>query len=55
MMEVTEAGWRKVEGKENTATSIKEEEVRSLFNMIDKDKSGTLSLRVGNLVRHIFT
>ena len=46
LTEVAEAGWKKVEVKDNTA-SIKEDEVRSLFNMIDKDKSGSLSLRVG--------
>jgi hypothetical protein len=49
MTEVSQAGWKKVDVK--TETGIKEEEVRSLFNMIDKDKSGSLSLRVGRVLR----
>ena len=41
---MTESGWKKVESEE-----VKEEDIRALFDMIDKDKSGSLSLRVKNL------
>ena len=45
MNSLTQLGWQKVEtSKEN---DINEEDIRALFNMIDKDKSGSLSLRVG--------
>ena len=44
LSEVESAGWRKVGsgGKDG----IKEEEIKSLFDMIDKDRSGSLSVRV---------
>ena len=42
MLEVEKNGWKKVDDK----SDIKEEEIRNLFNMIDKDKSGSLSVRV---------
>ena len=44
MTEVENNGWRRygMEGMHD----INEEEIRNLFNMIDKDKSGSLSLRV---------
>ena len=45
MVEIEDAGWKQVTKTEDKS-SIKEEEVRSLFNMIDKDKSGSLSKRV---------
>ena len=45
MKEVTDAGWKKV----NNSDQIKEEDIRALFEMIDRDKSGSLSLRVSSL------
>jgi hypothetical protein len=39
---LSENGWGKCEQNEN----IKDEEIQALFNMIDKDKSGSLSMRV---------
>ena len=38
---ITEAGWKKAESE-----NVKEEDIRALFDMIDKDKSGSLSKRV---------
>lgn len=45
MLEVENAGWKKKDGG-GGMSDINEEEIRSIFNMIDKDKSGQLSLRV---------
>ena len=45
MIEIEDAGWRQV-GKTEDRSAVKEEEVRTLFNMIDKDRSGSLSKRV---------
>ena len=39
---LTEKGWNKLSNHEE----VKEVEVRALFNMIDKDNSGELSLEV---------
>ena len=47
MVEIEDAGWRQV-GKTEDKSAIKEEEVRTLFNLIDKDRSGSLSKRVRN-------
>ena len=41
MKKITEAGWKKAESE-----NVKEEDIRALFDMIDKDKSGSLSKRV---------
>ena len=41
MKAVTEAGWRKADPE-----NIKEEDIRALFDMIDRDRSGSLSKRV---------
>ena len=38
---LTDSGWKKVDTEE-----VKEEDIRALFDMIDKDRSGSLSLRV---------
>ena len=46
LAEIQGAGWRQCEQPEDRS-SIKEEEVRALFNMIDKDGSGELTKRVG--------
>ena len=43
MKEFTEAGWKQAETKDN----VDEDEIKALFDMIDKDKSGSLSMRVG--------
>ena len=49
MVEIEHAGWKQV-GKFEDKSDIKEEEVRSLFNLIDKDKSGSLSKRVTSIL-----
>ena len=43
MKKFTEAGWKQAETKDN----VDEDEIKALFDMIDKDKSGSLSMRVG--------
>ena len=45
LVEIEDAGWRQVTKSEDKS-AIKEEEVRTLFNLIDKDRSGSLSKRV---------
>ena len=45
LVEIEDAGWRQV-SKTEDKSAIKEEEVRTLFNLIDKDRSGSLSKRV---------
>ena len=42
LSEVSEKGWNKL----SNVGDIKEGEVKALFNLIDKDKSGALSLDV---------
>ena len=42
MKKFTEAGWKQVESKDN----VTEDEIRALFDLIDRDRSGSLSLRV---------
>ena len=44
MKKIVEAGWKKAEPE-----NVKEEDIRALFDMIDKDKSGSLSKRVKSL------
>ena len=46
MAQIQGAGWKQCDQPEDKS-SIKEEEVRALFNMIDKDGSGELTKRVG--------
>ena len=46
MKKMTEAGWRKAE-----VENVKEEDIRALFDLIDKDKSGSLSKRVKSKMR----
>lgn len=41
MKKITEAGWKKAESE-----NVTDEDIRALFDMIDKDKSGSLSKRV---------
>ena len=50
MGQLTEKGWNKLSSQEE----VKEVEVRTLFNLIDKDGSGELSLEV-NLIQRRFT
>ena len=45
MKEVMDAGWK----KNKNSDQIKEEDIRALFDMIDRDKSGSLSLRVSKI------
>ena len=60
MKKITESGWKKSDGD-----NIKEEDIRALFDMIDRDRSGSLSKRVisrynmicryrHNIMYHIF-
>ena len=48
MRKITEAGWKKAESE-----NVKEEDIRALFDMIDKDKSGSLSKRVKSFLEMI--
>ena len=48
MKKITESGWKKVE-----SDTVKEEDIRALFDMIDKDKSGSLSKRVKSFLEMI--
>ena len=41
MKKITEAGWKKAVSEKMT-----EKDIKALFDMIDKDKSGSLSKRV---------
>ena len=45
LSEVESAGWKK-HGNVDGKGDITEEEIKSLFNMIDRDRSGSLSVRV---------
>ena len=45
MAEIQEAGWKQCEKVEDKS-GIKEEEIKALFDMIDKDGSGSLTRRV---------
>ena len=44
MKKITEAGWKKAESE-----NVTDEDIRALFDMIDKDKSGSLSKKVKSL------
>ena len=44
MKKITESGWKKSDGE-----NIKEEDIRALFDMIDTDRSGSLSKRVNSI------
>ena len=44
MESLTENGWNRYD--KNAGNNITDEEVKKLFEMIDRDKSGTLTLRV---------
>ena len=46
MGQLSEKGWNKLSNQEE----VKEVEVRALFNLIDKDNSGELSLEVGHCI-----
>ena len=49
MCQLSEKGWNKLSNQEE----VKEVEVRALFNLIDKDNSGELSLEVGHCLYFI--
>ena len=44
MAELEEAGWKKVADK--TADQVTDVDIRSIFNLVDIDKSGTVSRTV---------
>ena len=52
LVEIEDAGWRQVTKSEDKS-AIKEEEVRTLFNLIDKDRSGSLSKRVRETLSYL--
>ena len=43
---IEKKGWKKVAIQESEKKNVKESEIRALFNYIDKDKSGFISLEV---------
>ena len=45
MIEIQNAGWKQC-GQVDDKSQIQEEEILALFNMIDKDGSGSLTKRV---------
>ena len=50
MKELEEAGWRKA--KEKSADQVTDIDIKSVFNLVDIDKSGTVS-RTVSLIREI--
>ena len=48
MKELEDAGWRKA--KEKSADQVTDIDIRSVFNLVDIDKSGTVS-RTVSLIR----
>ena len=48
MKELEEAGWRKA--KEKSADQVTDIDIKSVFNLVDIDKSGTVS-RTVSLIR----
>ena len=47
MGELEEAGWKKA--KEKTADQVTDIDIKSVFNLVDIDKSGTVSRTVSQL------
>ena len=47
---MAESGWQKVEDDRDTG-GIQEEELRHIFNIIDKDKSGYLNKSVKHAIK----
>ena len=45
LIEIQDAGWKRFD-KSDDKSAIKEEEILALFNLIDKDGSGSLTKRV---------
>ena len=45
MTELEEAGWRKAQDK--AADQVTDVDIKSVFNLVDIDKSGTVSRTVG--------
>ena len=46
MTYLKEKGWKKVEISKKNKKTIKKSEVKALFNYIDKDRSGFISMEV---------
>ena len=53
-----EKGWKKVDISKTDKNTVTQSEVKALFNYIDKDRSGFISLEVFvftlNLLRHFY-
>ena len=49
MTELEDAGWRKAQDK--AADQVTDVDIKSVFNLVDIDKSGTVSRTVGAIVR----
>ena len=49
MAEIQDAGWKQCE-KLDDKSMIKEDEIKVLFDMIDKDGSGSLTKRVSRTI-----
>ena len=48
MDELVAAGW--IKAKEKTEADVTAEEIRTIFNLVDIDKSGAVSKKVANFV-----
>ena len=48
MLELEEAGWRKSE--EKTVDKITNKDIKEVFLLVDKDRSGEVSMTVGRLM-----
>ena len=46
MVHLKKKGWKKVETSQPGKKTVKEKDIQALFNFIDKDKSGQISLEV---------
>ena len=46
---IEKKGWKKVAIQESEKKNVKESEISALFNYIDKDKSGFISLEVNKI------
>ena len=46
MVHLKKKGWKKVETNQTGKKTVKEKDIQALFNFIDKDKSGQISLEV---------
>ena len=46
MVLLKKRGWKKVEIQQSAKKTVNESEIKALFNYIDKDKSGQISMEV---------